>query len=130
MPFASPLNFSRVADYVYDFCPLSDQYVGPNVVVCDVEHGSFQIGLRRSMFVLCLFCELPDLCSTRHSWQHAGVIHRSFQTDGNLEFEEFPVFETCLFACRESELYLNVLVLFLDAVELPLVFWQSANYSL
>ena len=41
LPFASPLNFSRVADYVYDFCPLSDQYVGPNVLVCGVEHVSF-----------------------------------------------------------------------------------------
>ena len=36
-----PLNFSHSADFVYDFCPISDPDVGPSVLVCDVEHTSF-----------------------------------------------------------------------------------------
>ena len=34
-------DFSYIADYIYDFCPVSDPDVGPSVLKCDVEHISF-----------------------------------------------------------------------------------------
>ena len=45
-------HFSRIADYIYDFCLLSDPDVGLSVLVCDVEHTSFHFGLCGRKFVL------------------------------------------------------------------------------
>ena len=39
------LQISRVADYVYDFSPLSDQDVGPSILVGEVEPTSLYVGL-------------------------------------------------------------------------------------
>ena len=38
VPSSGPLHCSHIADYVYDFSPLSDPDIGPSVLVCDVEH--------------------------------------------------------------------------------------------
>ena len=35
-----PAFFSHIADYVYDFYPISNSDVGHSVLVCDVEHTS------------------------------------------------------------------------------------------
>ena len=53
MPCPRPLNFSHIADYVYDFCPLSDPDVYPSVLLCDAEHTSFHFGLCNRKFCAC-----------------------------------------------------------------------------
>ena len=61
MPCAGPRNFSHIDYYVYDFCPLSDPYVGTSVFVCDVDYTfSFCSG---QQVVLRLFGECPDICT-------------------------------------------------------------------
>ena len=67
-------------------------------------------------FVLCSFGQCPGLCTICHSWQHTGVVHLSLQADGKVAFEDIPVFGICRPACRDSSLYLFVLVLFLETV--------------
>ena len=42
VPYTEPIHLSHIADYVYDFCPLSDPDVGPSVLVCGVEHTSLK----------------------------------------------------------------------------------------
>ena len=37
-----PLRFCHIADYVYDFCLISDPDVCPSVLVCDGEHTDRQ----------------------------------------------------------------------------------------
>ena len=61
MPILGPLHFSRIADYVYDFCPLPDPDVAPSVFVYDVEHTSFHFGPCGRKFVMCLFGQCPAL---------------------------------------------------------------------
>ena len=61
------------------------------------------------------------LCTICHSWQHTGVVHLSLQADGNVAFEDVPVFGVCRPACHDSSLYLFVMVLFLEAVVLSQV---------
>ena len=39
----------------------------------------------------------------------------SLQADGNVAFEDIPVFGVCRLSCHDSSLYLVVLVLFLEA---------------
>ena len=46
------LYFSHIADYFYDFCPLSDTDVSHYVVASHVEHTSFHFGLCGHTFVL------------------------------------------------------------------------------
>ena len=113
--------FSHSVDYIYEFCPLPDPDVGPSIFVCDVEHTSFHFGLCGRKFVLCLFGRCPGLCTICHSWRHRGVVHMSLQADGNVAFEDIPVFGVCRPACHASLLYLFVLVLFLEAVVLSQV---------
>ena len=48
-----PFHFSHIADYIDDFCPLSDPDVGLSILV--------HFGLCGSKFVLCLFG--PGLCT-------------------------------------------------------------------
>ena len=84
MPCPGPFHFSYSVDYIYDFCPLPDPYVGLSFVVCDVEHTSFHFGLCGRKFVLCLFGQC-------HSWQHTGVVHLSLQADGKVAFEDILV---------------------------------------
>ena len=62
---SGPLHFAHIAYYVYDICPLPDTDVAPSILVglCDVEHNSFQFGLGRRKFVLCLFGECPGFCT-------------------------------------------------------------------
>ena len=88
---------SKIADYIYDFCPLPNPDVGLSILVCDVEHTSFHFGLCGRKFVLCLFGQCPGLCtiSICHSWQHTGVVHLSLQADGKIAFEDIPVFGIC-----------------------------------
>ena len=90
--------------------------------VCDVEHTSFHFGLCSRKFVLCVFGQCPCLCTICHSWRHTGVEHLSLQADGKVAFEDIPVFGVCRPACHDSSLYLFVLVLFLEAVELSHVY--------
>ena len=40
-----PPHLSHIADYIYELCPLSDQDVGPSVLICDVEHTHFHLCL-------------------------------------------------------------------------------------
>ena len=121
MPCPGPFHFSHSVDYIYEFYPLPDPDVGPSIFVCDVEHTSFHFGLCDRKFVLCLFGQCPGLCAIYHSWQHTGVVHLSLQSDGKVAFEDIPVFGVCRPACHDSSLYLFVLVLFLEAVELSQV---------
>ena len=122
MPCPRPFHFSRIADYIYDFCLLPDPDVGLSVLVCDVEHTSFHFGLCGRKIVLCLFGQCPGLCTIGHSWQHTGVVHLSLQADGKVAFEDIPVFGVCRPACHDYSLYLFVLVLFLEAVALSQVY--------
>ena len=121
MPCPGPFHFSHSVDYIYEFCPLPNPDVGPSIFVCDVEHTSFHFGLCGRKFVLCLFGQCPRLCTICHSWQHTGVVRLSLQADGKVAFEDIPVFGVCRPACHDSSLYLFVLVLSLEAVELSQV---------
>ena len=105
-------------DYIYDFCPLPDPDVGLSILVCDVDYTSFHFGLCGREFVLCLFGQCPGLYTICHSWQHTGVVHMSLQADGNVAFEDIPVFGACRPTCHDSSSYLFVLVLFLEAIGL------------
>ena len=96
---------SHIADYIYDFGPLPDLYVGLSVLVCDVEHTSLHVGL---CSVLCLFGQCPCLCTICHSWQHTGVLHLSLQADGKVAFEDIPVFGECRPVCHDYSLYMLV----------------------
>ena len=49
------------------------------------------------------------MCTVRHSWQHAVVVHMSLQTDCKAAAAYFPVFGT---ACPECSLYLSVFFFF------------------
>ena len=122
MPCPRPFHFSRIADYIYDFCLLPDPDVGLSVLVCDAEHTSFHFGLCGRKFVLCLFGQCPGLCTICHSWQHTGVVSLSLRADGKVAYEDIPVFGVCRPACHDYALYLFVLVLFLEAVALSQVY--------
>ena len=52
MPCPGPFNYSDIADYIYDFCPLPDPDVGLAILVCDVEHTSFHV---RSICCRCMY---------------------------------------------------------------------------
>ena len=121
MPCPGPFHLSYSVDYIYDFCPLPDPDVGLSIFVCDVEHTSFHFGLCGRKFVLCLFGQCPSICTICHRWQHTGVVNLSLQADGEVAFEDVPVFGVCRPACHDSSLYLFVLVLFLEAVVLSQV---------
>ena len=77
MPCPGPFHFSYSVDYIYDFCPLPDPYVGLPIFVCDVVQTSFHVGLCCRKFVLCLFGQCSGLCTICHSWQHTRVVHLS-----------------------------------------------------
>ena len=121
MPCPGPFNLSHSVHYIYDLCPLPDPYVGPSILVCDVEHTSFHFGLCGRKFVLCLFGQGPGICTICHSWQHTVVVHLYLRADGKVDFENIPVFGVCRPACHDSSLYHFVLGLFLDAVVLSQV---------
>ena len=99
-------------------CPAQDHFifltvliisvtdVGLSIFVCDVEHTSFHFGMCGRKFVLCLVGQCPGLCTICHSCQHTGVVHLSLQADGNVAFEDVPVFGVCRPACHDSLLYL------------------------
>ena len=89
--YPGPLNFSHIADNVYDLCSLPDPDVGPSIFVCDVEHTSFHFGLCGRKFVLCLFGQCPCLCTIYHTLQHTGGVNLSLQADGMLALEDIPV---------------------------------------
>ena len=122
MPCPGPSHFPHSVHYICDFCPLPDPDVGPSIFVCTVEHTSFNVSLCGRMFVLCLFGQCPGLCTMCHSWQHTGVVHMSLHADGNVAFEDIPVFGVCRTSCHDSPLYVFVLVLFLDALALSQVY--------
>ena len=88
----------HMADYVYDFCLLSDPDVCRLVLVRDVEHTHFLLSVlvcgAASLFCAC-FGKCPFLHHICHSWQHTGVAHMSLQADGKIDFEEIPVFGVC-----------------------------------
>ena len=82
--YPGPFHFSHIANYIYDFCPLPDPDVGLSIIVCDVEHTSFDVGLCGRKFVLCLFNQCPCLCTLIcHTCHHTGVVHLSLQADGS-----------------------------------------------
>ena len=75
-----------------------------------------------SLFCACLVSvQVSAVRTICHSWQHTGVVHLSLQADGEVAFEDIPVFGVCRPACHDSSLYLFVLVLFLEAVVLSQV---------
>ena len=74
-----------------------------------------------SLFCACLVSVQVSAPYVIYSWQHTGVVHLSLQADGNVAFEDVPVFGVCRPACHDSSLYLFVLVLFLEAVVLSQV---------
>ena len=45
MPCPGPFHFSHIADYIYNFCPLSDPDVGLSILASDVKHTAFHFGL-------------------------------------------------------------------------------------
>ena len=59
-----PFHFPQISD----FCPLTDSDVRVSIVVCDVEHTSFHLGLWGRKFVLCLFGQCPSLYTIYHGW--------------------------------------------------------------
>ena len=63
MPCPGQFNFSHIADYIYDFCPLPDPDVGLSILVSDVEHYSFHLGQCGRRFVLCMIDQYPGLCT-------------------------------------------------------------------
>ena len=75
MPCPGPLDFSHIADYTYDLCPLPDPDVCLSVLVCDAEHTSFYFGLCDRKFVLCLFGECPGLSTICHSWRSRCLVY-------------------------------------------------------
>ena len=95
MPCPGPFHLSHCVRYIYDFCPLPDTDVGLSIFVCDVEHISFHSGLCGRTFIVCLFGQCPGICTIYHSWQHTGVVLLSLQADGNVAFEDIPVFSVC-----------------------------------
>ena len=48
------LHFSHIADYVYEFCLLSDPDIGTSILVCDVEHTPLRFGRHSRKFVPCM----------------------------------------------------------------------------
>ena len=89
--------FSYSGDYIYDLCPLLDPDVGLSVVVCDIEHTYFHIGM----------CLVSVHVSAPHVIANAHMIC-------------IPV-SSGKPACHDSSLYLFVVVLFLEAVVLSQV---------
>ena len=63
MPCTGPLHFSHSDDYVYDCYPIPAPDAGTSVLVCDVEHTSFHLGMCGRKFVLGLFGESPCIWS-------------------------------------------------------------------
>ena len=54
MPCPGPFHFSHSIDYIYEFCPLLNQDVGPSIFVCDVELLSILVCAAASLFCACL----------------------------------------------------------------------------
>ena len=76
--------FSHIADYVFDFCPISDPDVGLSVLVSDVEHTSFH-------FVLCgasllCACSAPNVIAAGKR-----VAYTVSSGRGQFCFKEIPV---------------------------------------
>ena len=124
MPCPGPFHFSHSVDYIYEFCPLPDPAVGHSVFVGPYVMLSILLSIlvcaAASLFCAC-FVSVQISAPYVISWQHAGVVHLSLQTDGKVAFEDIPVFGVCRPACHDSSLYLFVLVLFLEAVVLSQV---------
>ena len=109
-------SFSRIADYVYDFCPLPGTEVGPFVFVCDVEHTYFHFGLCGRKFVVCFPGSAPYIiagstqelytCLFRQMSMLLLKISRSFA------YAAQP-------AMHDASLNLCILVIFLEAIVLP-----------
>ena len=74
--------------------PLPYPYVCHSVHVCDVEHICFHFGIFASFVCACL---VSVHVLAPHSWQHAGVIEMSLQTDDKDAFEEMRVILRCIF---------------------------------
>ena len=79
--YPGPLNFSHIADNVYDLCPLSHPDVDLCVLVCDVQHTPFHFGLCGRKFVMWLFGQCPCLCTISHALQHTCGVQMSRQAD-------------------------------------------------
>ena len=107
MPYQGPLHFSHIADYVYVYVlSQTHYYVGPSVLVFDVEDTSFHFGMCGRKFCVCLVGQWPGICTmTCNSWQHTGVVHLSLQADGKVAFEDIPVFGVCRPACNDSSIF-------------------------
>ena len=76
-----------------------------------------------------LFCACLVSVQVSAPYVMAGSTHElSLQADGNVAFEDVPVFGICRPACHDSSLYLFVLVIFLDAVVLSQVHVALDNF--
>ena len=116
MPCSGPLHFSNIADYIYDFCPLTGLDVGLSILVCDVEHTSLHL--------ICAAASLCCACLVSVQVSAPYVIAK-------VAFEDIPVFGVCRLACHGSSLYLLVLVLFDDSAAIQWCqFCESLSRSL
>ena len=82
----------------------------------------------------CLFCACwvrVRLCTVCHSCQHTGVVHMSLQVDGNVAFEEIPLFGVCQPACHDSPVNIFVLKLYSRRNSLISVwFWKPRHFCI
>ena len=102
------LNITHIADYVDEFCTLSDPHFDPCAfLVCDVEYISFHFGPHRSRFVLCLLGECLVVCTIRHSWQHTRVLQLFLQVDGKMLLKRFG----CLAYAAQPDMILRCISL-------------------
>ena len=113
---------SHIADYIYDFVlSLTQTLVFLSLYVMLSIPLSILVCSAASLFCDCLVSVQVSAPSICHRWQHTGVVHMSLQADGKFAFDDIPVFGVCRPACRDSSLYLLVLVVFLDAAMLSRV---------
>ena len=69
LPSPGPLHLSHIGDYNkdYEFSHLPDPDVGLSILVCDVEHMYFHVGMCSRKFVPCLSGECQGLLY--HKWR-------------------------------------------------------------
>ena len=59
MPYPGPFHYVHSVYYIHEFCPLPDPDVGISILVCDVEHNSFNFSLCARKVVLCFRGSAP-----------------------------------------------------------------------
>ena len=98
-------------------CPAHDHFICLTLLIISMTFVFFltQMLVCLSLYVMLRILLSILVCATAtllcHSWHHTGVVHLSLQADGKVALEDIPVFGVCRPACRESSLYLLVLVI-------------------